>query len=61
MSGTARSRGLHVHILTQVTAEQDIANFTGITGASVEQATFFLESSGGNLEVRPCTSLTTQS
>ncbi|KAM0750267.1 SEP-domain-containing protein [Meredithblackwellia eburnea MCA 4105] len=31
-------------------SEADLAQFTSITGASVEQATFFLESSGGNLD-----------
>lgn len=32
-------------------SEDDVANFASITGADIEQARFFLESSEGNLEV----------
>lgn len=34
-------------------SEEDIAQFTGITGGSVEQANFFIGSAGGNVEVSP--------
>lgn len=48
-----RSQPLALSFDLNVMSSEDVASFTGITGASAQQAAFYIESSGGHLEVSP--------